>query len=232
MGISISEAVRESFCGPMKRKTYCVYNGFDIRAIRQEATQGADERGPSGENVISVGRLVSIKKQDVLISAIAVLARQGLDLDLTLVGGPAEESNPYYRKLKEQIAVHGLSDCVRFAGRVERPYGIMAKSKVSVLCCSREGFGNVVVEAMACGTPVIVADSGGPSEIVENNENGLKFSPDNAEDLAECLRLIVTDDKRRTRYAEKAYSDVAERFTIEAHMKQLREQFRRVLARS
>jgi glycosyltransferase involved in cell wall biosynthesis len=232
MGISISEAVRESFWRPMKVKTYCVYNGLDIQAIKQQTGQSAKEIDSSGMKVVSIGRLVSIKKQDVLIDAIGILAKQGLDLNLTLVGGPAEDSNPYYRKLKGQVAAYGLSDRVRFVGYVERPYGIIAKSKASVLCCTKEGFGNVVVEAMACGTPVIVADAGGPSEIVKHDENGLKFTPDNAEELAECLRLIVIDNKRAARYAEKAYSDVVKRFTIELHMKQLREKFCSILNQS
>ena len=232
MGISISEAVRESLWGPMKAKTYRIYNGLNAQAIKRRGEQLAQAKDCDGADVVSVGRLVSIKKQDILIQAISILAKQGLDLDLILVGGPAEDSNPYYRKLKQQIAELELSDRVQFTGYVKEPYGIITKSKASVLCCSTEGFGYVVPEAMACGTPVIVADAGGPSEIVEHNENGLKFTPDNADELAECLRMVITNDERAERYAQKAYADVAENFTIESHMRQLREKFCSILNHS
>lgn len=225
MGISISETVRESLWGPMKAKTYRIYNGLNTQAIKRRGEQLAQAKDCDGADVVSVGRLVSIKKQDILIQAISILAKQGLELDLILVGGPAEDSNPYYRKLKQQIAEIELSDRVRFTGYVKEPYGIITKSKASVLCCSTEGFGYVVPEAMACRTPVIVADAGGPSELVEHDENGLKFTPNNADELAECLRMVITDKERAERYAGKAYADVLKNYTIDSHMRQLRERF-------
>lgn len=230
MGISISEAVRKSLWGAMKAKTYRIYNGFDAPVIRQRGEQLADRKDCAGADVVSVGRLVNIKKYEVLIQALNILVRQGLDLNLVLVGGPAVDSNPYYVKLRKQVTKLGLSERVRFAGYIQEPYGIIAKSKVSVLCCTIEGLGNVVLESMACGTPVVVANAGGPSEVIKHNENGLKFTPDNAEELAECLRTIITDNERAQRFVEKAYVDVVEKFSIELHMRQLRERFCSVLS--
>ena len=90
----------------------------------------------------------------------------------------------------------------------------------------------MVPESMACGTPVIVADAGGPGEIVKHGENGLKFTPDNAEELAECLRMVITDNERANRLVENAYINVVKNFSIELHMRQLREKFCSILNQS
>ena len=231
-GIAISESVRDSLWGPLKGKTYIVFNGLDAEAIRRRGEQLAKRKDCAGADVVSVGRLVPIKKQDVLIRAIDILAKRGVNLDVIFVGGPVEDSNPYYVKLKEQVEVLGLSERVRFGGYVEEPHGIVAKSSVSVLCCDTEGFGIAVLEAMACKTPVIVADAGGLSELVRHNENGLKFSPDDAEQLAEFLRTIITDKEKARRLVEKAYTDVLEKFSMDSHMRQLRQQFSSIVNHS
>lgn len=232
MGIAISKAVRESLWGAMRFKTRCVYNSIDVEAIRERAEALGRRRDCVRTDVVSVGRMVSIKKYEIVMEALSILVKNGLNLKLAIVGGPADESNAYYLRLKEQAETLGLSDAVAFTGYVREPYGIVANSDASVLCCTNEGFGLVVLESMACGTPVIVVDAGGLTELVQHGRDGLKFSVDNAEELAECLRVVITDKDRAQRMAERAYVKVAEGFSIESHMRCLKESFSCVLNRS
>jgi len=225
LGIAISRAVRNSFVGRARNKIHCIYNGLDIQKIREEI-QRSDEGFRIGRPyIISVGRLVRIKKQDILIEAFDILLRQGFDLDLVLVGGPADQSNPYYLELKRRVAGRGLSDRVHFLGYIEHPYSILANAVASVLCCTKEAFGNIVVESMVCGTPVVVPDAGGASELVRHNVNGLKFKPDSPEHLADALRVLVVDAQQRDKYTKNAYSEAEDRFSIQRHMSELREKF-------
>jgi len=205
MGLAISQTVRDSLWGSLKKKTYCVYN---------------------------VGRRVNIKKQHILIESLGILAKQGLSYSLIFVGGPAEDTNPYYHKLKKKAETLGISDNIKFVGQVQNPFGIITKSRVSVLCCDREGFGYVIPESMACGTPVIVVDAAGPSELVEHDKTGLKFKPDNATELAECLRILLSDEAKAKELSREAYSQISQNLSMKTHLRQIKEKFCEVLDKS
>ena len=229
LGIANSQAARQSFCPPMRDKTCCIYNGLDIEGIEHQAKRFTSTASFKGADVVSVGRLVPLKEHEVLIDAVHILAQEGMEINVLLIGGPKEEGNPYYRRLKDQIEEYGLTECVRFAGFIEQPHGIVAMSKVSILCCRREGFGYSVVESMACRTAVIVPDIGGPAEYIEHDRNGLVFSAGDSKQLAEFLRRLLTNEQHRKRLVENAFAEASEKFTCDAHMTLLAKQFNRIL---
>jgi len=231
MGIAISNAVRESLWGQMRAKTRCLYNSIDVEFIRRRAEQLSSSGNCLKADVVSVGRLVTIKKYEILIEALSILAQEGLHPKLAIVGGPADQTNSYYLRLKDQVAGLGLSDYVFFTDYVPEPYGIIANADASVLCCTNEGFGLVVLESMACRTAVIVADAGGPTELVEHDKDGLKFSDDNPAELAKCLRMLLLDKSRAHRLADQAYKKAAKDFDIDSHMRSLNRNFLAVLGR-
>jgi len=229
MGIAVSEAVRNSLWGPLKSKTCVIYNGFDFKEIMKLAEKLAiDKHCPCGD-VVTVGRLVKIKKHHILLQAIEILKKQGQNLNLILVGGPTKSSNPYYCLLKKMAEKLGISNNVIFAGFIEKPYGIIKKARMSVLCHPDEGLGNVVLESMACKTPVIVPNTGGASELVDHGIDGLRFSSDDPRDLAQCIHILATDKNRANQYAENAYTKVTEKFSIENHMQLLQNKFLNLL---
>ena len=83
----------------------------------------------------------------------------------------------------------GISDSVCFLGLQKNPYKFMAKSSVFVLSSNQEGFSTVIVEAMACGLPVVSTDcESGPSEIIKNGENGFLVK---VADYAEMSHKII-----------------------------------------
>jgi len=232
MGLAISQTVRDSLWGSLKKKTYCVYNGLDIPEVKQQGEQLAGVNNCEAADIVCVGRLVNIKKQHILIESLGILAKQGLSYSLIFVGGPAEDTNPYYHKLKKKAETLGISDNIKFVGQVQNPFGIITKSRVSVLCCDREGFGYVIPESMACGTPVIVVDAAGPSELVEHDKTGLKFKPDNATELAECLRILLSDEAKAKELSREAYSQISQNLSMKTHLRQIKEKFCEVLDKS
>ena len=72
-------------------------------------------------------------------------------------------------------------------------------------------FGNVIIEAQASGLPVVVSDSGGPKELVEENENGLITKSHDVEDFARAIRVLVTDSALREQMGRSARKSVIDR---------------------
>lgn len=229
MVLAVSNCARASLWGAVKKKTYPLYGGRDIQNIYKTAQKIAAQKDCPAPDIIYVGRLTEIKKQDVLIKALGILAREGLHPKTFFVSGENNDANPYYLKLQEQISKLGLEDEIIFAGFVPEPYGMLARAKVSVLCCTKEGCPNLVPESIACRTPIIVPDAGGAGEIVEDGVTGLKFKPDDPASLAECLRRLLKDEQLRKRLTRSAFAQANEKFACEVHMAQLRKRFEQVL---
>jgi glycosyltransferase involved in cell wall biosynthesis len=102
--------------------------------------------------IVTVARLEPPKRHDLLLDAIALLFPDRA-VELTIVGsGPLEEA------LREHARRLGLADAVRFTGFVPDPVAYIASADVFALSTSYEGFGNVLVEALACGVPIVASD--------------------------------------------------------------------------
>ena len=229
MVLAVSNSARNSLWGPVKRKTYPIYGCRDIQHISEIANSPPAEKHSPAPDIVYIGRLVKIKKQDVLVEALGILAREGPTPKTFLVSGENDESNPYYVKLKQQISRLGLEKYITFSGFVTEPYEILAKAKVSVLCCTREGCPNLVPESFACHTPIVVPDAGGAGELVEDGVTGLKFIPDDPASLASCLRRLLENEQLRKKLAENAFAQANKSFNCEVHMAELRKRLEQVL---
>jgi glycosyltransferase involved in cell wall biosynthesis len=139
-----------------------IHNPVDVGRLRRLAA-GAPPRAPRAPDapieLVAAGRLVPQKGFDLLIDAIALCADPRLHL--TILGdGPLRES------LETRAAERGLSARIRFAGFVANPYPAFASADAFVLSSRFEGLPNVMLEALACGTPVIAVPApGGVTEI-------------------------------------------------------------------
>ncbi len=118
--------------------------------------------------IVAAGRLVACKDYPTLLKAFALVVKEK-SARLVILGRGLEEE-----KLKQLTHKMHLSESVAFLGFQENPFKYMAKSSVFVLSSLQEGFGNVIIEAMACGTPVVSTDCPvGPEEIITSGENGI-----------------------------------------------------------
>jgi glycosyltransferase involved in cell wall biosynthesis len=139
------------------------------------------------EFFFTISRLTKFKKVDLIIKALASLKQEGNGPCL-IVGGDGEEKTNLMNlahKLK-------LSQQVQFVGRLlyEDVSSYLAKAKFAIFPSTNEPFGLVPLEAMACGTPVIVSNSGGPKETVIEGETGLTFEADSQVDLANKIQTL------------------------------------------
>jgi glycosyltransferase involved in cell wall biosynthesis len=121
-----------------------------------------------GVKLITVGRLVKQKDHITLLEAFKLVLTELPDAHLFIIGIGAEEA-----ALKKRALELGISDKIVFLGYTENPYAYVAKCDLFVLSSVYEGFGNVIVEALAAGTNVVSTDCpSGPAEILNNGEFG------------------------------------------------------------
>jgi len=156
--------------------------------------EGAEVGWPSGPVIVSAGRLSPEKGFDVLLEAISKLPDRWLAEDggvqLLILGDGAERA-----ALERQSEELGISTRVHFLGHVANPFAYYRIAEMVVLASRRESFGNVLVEAMTCGTPVIGTNCWrGSSFVVDDGRAGLLVSPEDPVALAEAMNELLTND--------------------------------------
>ena len=149
--------------------------------------------------LVSVGRLVWEKAHHLLLDACFRLRARGADLRVTIVG-----EGPERWRLTMLWATLGLGDWVELAGALPEPEvaDALGAADLFVLSSVSEGFGVVLLEAMACGLPVVAPALHGIPEIVEDGVEGILFVPGSAEDLARAIDAARRDPEMRRRMGE------------------------------
>ena len=167
-------------------------------------------RHRTGEKVLlAMGRLAYEKGFDLLLHAFAKIASKHPSWSLNVFGqGPLR---PELKALADEL---GLNERVRFPGFTYQPYDTMRRADLFVLSSRLEGFPNVLLEAMACGLPVVsFACPTGPSYIVRDGTDGLLAPPLDVTTLTKHLDRLMGDDAERKRLAGRA-PEVTERFSV------------------
>jgi phosphatidyl-myo-inositol dimannoside synthase len=179
-----------------------LYPGADIRAFRPDLfTADLRERHGIGDRplVVCVSRLVARKGQDVLIRGMARVRRRVPDAALLVVGGGP------YRSTLESMAAEAPAGSVVFAGQVtedDLPRYYAAGDVFAMPCRSRlgglevEGWGNVFIEAAACGRPVVVGNSGGAREALVDGETGVLVDGADVARVADAVGGLLADPAR------------------------------------
>jgi len=147
---------------------------------------------------IYVGRVSSEKNIDVLIEAFRLLSAEGQPIELAIVG-----DGPDLARLR---AAHGALPGVTFTGYLhgETLAAAYASSHALVFPSMSDTFGNVVLEAHACGIPAIVSDRGGPQEIVRTHDSGIVVNAEHATEIAEAMLRLLTDTTAYEAYRRRA----------------------------
>lgn len=159
-----------------------------------------------GVNFLAVCRLSHEKGPDLLLRAFSQAVSRLPAARLTILG-----DGPLMAEMRELAIELGIADRVTFRGFVPDPFAFYVHADALVLASRYEGFPNVLVEAMACGTPAVATDCGGVSaEIILDGDNGFVVPGENAAGLAEAMVRVIT--LRRERSAA-AIAQTAQRFS-------------------
>jgi glycosyltransferase involved in cell wall biosynthesis len=159
-----------------------------------------DGRGPDGDLVVGImGRLAPWKGQDVFVRAFAE-AFQEAPVRGRIIGSPLFGEDDYADSLERLVSELGLEGRIEFRGFKEDVWQELAELDVLVHCSiTPEPFGQVVLEGLAAGLPVVAAGAGGPAELITNGVDGLLTPPGDVAALATTLRALRDDPKLRDR---------------------------------
>lgn len=183
-----------------------IYNPIVDNEITEKLNQKLDvSKYGNSKIVVSVGRLEVQKDYPTLIKAFKFVLNEVNSFLLILGEGKERE------KIENLIEKLGLNDNVELIGNTDNPYMYMAASDLLVLSSKWEGFGNVIAEALAVGTPVVSTDCpSGPSEILDGGEYGILVPTENPEELAKGILNAFKKDWDKNELIQRS-----KEFTVE-----------------
>ena len=216
---AVSQRVRFSWSS---QKVCVVHNGVDLRefssdlegdGIRQEFSI------PGEDKVVTiVGRLDEWKGHRLFLEAVQKVVTH-FGASKFLVVGDGVLRNELEALSRELDIVNNVIFC---GYRTDIPE-ILAASDIVVSASLAEGFGRVVIEAMAMAKPVVGTRAGGVPEIVIDGETGILVEPANSEDLARAIRSLLTDPERAREMGFAGLNRVRDCFSLEKHTREIEE---------
>ncbi len=200
--VSVCDALRDEMIrlGVSPEKIITLRNGVDLQMFcLKDKSVIRRELGLNKPTLLSVGHLIELKGHHLVIEALLQLP----DFECLIVGSGEESPS-----LRRQAEAAGLSKRVRFLGTLTQQQlaEIYNAADALVLASSREGWANVLLEAMACGTPVVATAIWGTPEVVRSPEAGVLVNARSADGIAQGVKALFANypDRQATRrYAEK-----------------------------
>lgn len=199
-------------------KIQIIYNGVNnelfVQPRLEEKRQLRMAKGYSDYNKIflSIGKVEHRKGYDLLIESWSAIS-EAFPKSLLLIAGPgAEDSNPYYVEIKNKISRLSLWN-ILFVGQIDSPAEYVRLADCFLFCSRAEGFGTVLIEAMACGVPVIAMNIPGVTQdIIKSDKIGhICFSLQPADFAAETVTFLKGLDQKALTLAA---ADVSRDFGI------------------
>ena len=194
-------------------KVRLLYHGLDL----DRYSPGEDGQR-DGRTILAVGRLTEQKGFHYLVEACRLLRERGVVFRCRIVGGDGDVAG----RIRAAVASAGLEDQVELAG-FQRPEAIIPLYRSAALLAAptvlarrgeTDGLPNAVLEAMACGLPVVGSSAAGIPEAVEEGRTGLLVPPDDAAALADALQRLLQDAELRRRIGAAAREEATRRFDV------------------
>lgn len=218
-----------------------MYHGLNDDFHGMIADAGVAER-PDEETfrLLAVGRLVRKKGFDVLVEACGILRQRGVPVDAVIIGEDDDvgDAGSFGDDLRRRISRLGLEHRVHMPGQLGQADVFAKYRSANVLCLpcrvlengDRDGIPNVLLEAMACGVPVVTTPVSGIPELVDNGTNGLLVAPDDPGELAAAIQLLHDDRDLANKLSQGGTETIRDRFDGDLLAQRLASLFDRVVA--
>jgi glycosyltransferase involved in cell wall biosynthesis len=226
---TVSGHLKDYFVNELKvpsSKIQVIYNGVDLEKFK--SFNGNLSRIQNGKiRIGTVGRLNQVKDHETLLKALAIIHGIRDDFHMTIVGDGELRSF-----LEKRIDDLKISDHVDLLGNREDIPQLLSDFDIFLLSSKREGFPITLLEAMACGKPVIATEVGGIPEAVHDGENGLLVPPENPETLAKAILGLLQDRQLMEDIARRGRQTVEGSFSMRGMMQSYQELFLDMMGRS
>ena len=187
-----------------------IYNGIDLKVFDEAKVSFSYQREQDEILIGNVGRLVKQKGQKYLIDLAMKLKEKDLNFKILVAGEGKMET-----ELANLVAKNKLQEQFKFVGFVNDIKGFMKAIDIFVLTSSWEGFGYVLVEAMACHVPVVAFEISSNPEIVDHENTGYLVPLSDKDAMAEKVSLLMGDEQLRLTFGREGRRRVEDYFSFE-----------------
>lgn len=198
-----------------RNKIICIPNGVDVRKFcprcEEDVAELKSSFGIPASSIIigSVGRLEPVKNYEMLLRVFARLSVDDARLHCVLIGDGSQRAN------LENLALQlGIKEKVHFTGKVDNPHHVMSILDLFISSSLSEGMSNTILEATACGIPIVATDVGDSGKLVEDGRNGFMVQSEDDHSLEEAIKRLTYDTGMRQRFGARSRAIAEEKFDI------------------
>jgi glycosyltransferase involved in cell wall biosynthesis len=202
------------------RKIEVTYNGVDISWLRQNGLSKPKLLQQGWKIILMVARASRSKRHDLTIAAFEELAKSDSKSHLVFLGSRDPTDPQWWNNLHEKTGNSSFFERIHWIGEVEDVRPWYQAATLSILPADMESFGRVLIEAMACGVPVVATLVGGIPEIVRHGEDGILIEPGKFDQIVCAMEKILKDEPMRKRLSKSA-RERAEFFSLDSHVKKM-----------
>ncbi len=234
--VAVSENVREALLAELSMRGQCperlvvVPNGVPVpeplSAAERAVIRARYDCAPDDFLILAAGRHCELKNYEALIDVIGLLRDRGRNVRLVLAG-----EGPLTTGYRERLASLGLGDRVYLPGNLDDLPQVMQAADGFVISSRWEGLSMVMLEAMACGLPVVGTRVPGVEDLIDDGVSGLLAAPDDVEDLVRAVSGLIDDPALRERCLVAGREQVVRDYSIDRVSRDLGELYQRTLVR-
>lgn len=210
--ICVSEDVLEFALNvlPKKNEKKLLYNAIDLKRFTPSILSYEES-----VEITTIGSLVDNKAQELAIETIYVLKKRGENVILNILG-----DGPNMELLKAYAHKLNVEDNIVFHGKQDFPESFLKKSFIYLHTAKSESFGLVLIEAMACGLPIVTTDAFGNRSLIKEGENGFMIWERDAGLIADKIQFLIKNELVRNKMGESAI-EFASNFGLESYVAKL-----------
>jgi glycosyltransferase involved in cell wall biosynthesis len=219
-----SNATARRFKSKSSQKFKVIYNGIDIAWFREINKNKNTFVDSEWKVILMVARISKWKRHDLALYCFERIAHLDEKVHIFFVGNKDRNEPDWWKYLQKMTSLSRYSDRIHWIGHVEDVRLWYRDADLLLLPSKNEPFGRVLVEAMACGVPIVATMGGGVPEIIRHGKDGYLVQQGKKKELAEAVEKLLKNNDIRLRMGRSG-KERAEDFTIQSHIRAMTEVF-------